>query len=138
MKVAMPRSSCRPTSSGLLRFGGAALVIGLALTGCTFADEPVAAAPTATAETAPAPTPTPTPDPIVDTGPAEGAMGPVETDAEGTIRYTTVEGDVGGLICDRFGRAYWQLERLDGAGGFDCNTIIGVGIVVIPNNSEKP
>ena len=64
-------------------------------------------------------------------------MGPVETDADGTIRYTTVDGDVGGLICDRFGRAYWQLEREDGTNS-SCFTIIGAGVVVIPNTSEKP
>ncbi|TFD47882.1 hypothetical protein E3T55_15155 [Cryobacterium frigoriphilum] len=129
---------------GLLKLGGLAIIAGILLTGCTFADEPAVSSPSATVEPTPTPEPTPeptlepTPDPIVDTGPAEGAMGPVETDAEGNIRYTTVDGDVGGLICDRFGRAYWQLERLDGAGGFDCHTIIGVGVVVIPNTSEKP
>lgn len=132
----MPLTSPFTPSFRWLNVAGVALAGALLLTSCTFATDapPVSPSVSPTAE----PTPTPTPDPIVDTGPAEGAMGGTETDAEGTIRYTTVEGDVGGLICDRFGRAYWQLDRENNNAGFNCHTILGVGVVVIPTTNEKP
>ena len=84
------------------------------------------------------PTPSPKADPIVDSGPIEGAMGPVETDADGVLRYTAVEGDVGGLVCERFGRAYWQLESNLTSGGFSCNSVIYLGEILTPTNDEKP
>lgn len=95
---------------------------------------------TATTEAGPtsSPTPKPTPEPIVDSGPVEGAMGTTETDADGVLRYTAVEGDVGGIICERFGRAYWQLESGLTSGGFSCNSVIYVGEVLTPTNDEKP
>ncbi|WP_460947417.1 hypothetical protein [Okibacterium endophyticum] len=64
----------------------------------------------------------------------------MEIDSEGRILYTVVEGDVGGLICDRFGRMWWQLERANGDNdGFDCYTVIDIGEVVVPtNNPDDP
>ena len=127
---------CCTMSLRQLSVAGVALIGALLLAGCTFSTNAPPAMPSASPMTVPIPTPTP--DSIVDTGPAEGAMGKTETDAEGTIRYTTVAGDVGGLICDRFGRAYWQLDREENNAGFDCHTILGVGVVVIPTTDEKP
>jgi len=88
--------------------------------------------------TTPTHTPTPTLQPIIDTGPIEGAMGPVETDADGVLRYIVVEGDVGGLVCERFGRAYWQLDSNLTSGGFSCNSVIYLGEILTPTHNEKP
>lgn len=108
----------------------------LFLTAC---DALSALAPTVESPTeSPNPTHTPTLQPIIDTGPVEGAMGPVETDADGVLRYTAVEGDVGGLVCERFGRAYWQLDSNLTSGGFSCNSVIYLGEILTPTSNAKP
>jgi hypothetical protein len=56
----------------------------------------------------------------------------------GTILYTGVSGDVGGPICDRFGRNYWQLNTVDDEGGFNCYSMIHVDEQLIVNNDRKP
>jgi hypothetical protein len=60
---------------------------------------------------APTQTPTPTvtePGPIVDSGPREGASGVATLLPDGNIRYVMQAGDVGGVVCDRFGRESYQ------------------------------
>ncbi|WP_104089905.1 hypothetical protein [Cryobacterium sp. N19] len=111
-----------------------ALAATLLLTACA-AEATPELAPT---EIAPTHSPAPTPDPIVDIGAMKGAMGTVETDADGVLRYTAVEGDVGGLVCERFGRAYWQLESNLTSGGFSCNSVIYVGEILTPTNDKNP
>jgi hypothetical protein len=44
----------------------------------------------------------------------------------------------GGLICDRFGRNYWQLNTVDDEGGFNCYSMIYVDEQLIVNNDRKP
>ncbi|MBB5643263.1 hypothetical protein [Cryobacterium roopkundense] len=108
---------------------------GLLVTACA-----VEAPPTPT-PSAPITTSEPTPSeplPIVDSGALEGAMGTAETDEEGVMRYTVVEGDVGGIVCDRFGRAWWQLDNERNSGGFDCHSMINIGDVVTLTNDKKP
>ena len=71
----------------------------------------------------------------MDNGPRDGARGSVEHDADGSILYTVVKGDVGGIVCDRFERKWWQLETQDHQGGFDCYSSISPGQVLVPNTS---
>jgi hypothetical protein len=89
-------------------------------------------------QTAPAPLPELEPDasPIVDRGPRPEANGSVEMHADGFLVYTVAEGDVGGLICDRLGRKWWQLETLDRQSGFDCLSMVYGGMKVVPTTAS--
>lgn len=100
---------------------------------------PPTLSPTRTPSPSPTRTPAPTEGPlefvgapIVDSGPREMAMGLAELQSDGTWHYTVVEGDVGGVICDRFGRQYWQVETLGNWRGFSCMATVYPGLVVIP------
>ena len=77
------------------------------------------------------------PDDISDSGPREGASGEAKQDENGYWYYKVVSGDVGGIICDRFGRKWWQLETSDRQAGFDCYTMVYPGQIVIPTSYEK-
>ena len=107
-----------------------------ALTGCTPTFEPVPSAQPHSASDVPTSAPATEP-PIIDSGPTDGAMGDAAQLPDGTWRYTAVEGDVGGLICDRFDRAWWQMEYPDAGQGLNCNTMINPGTEVILNNAER-
>jgi hypothetical protein len=80
--------------------------------------------------TAPTPLPSATPPPIVDGGPMAMANGTAEPLPDGTVRYVVVEGDVGGVICDRFGLSWQQLQFEDGRGGDTCYSNVFPGEVV--------
>ncbi|TFD89902.1 hypothetical protein [Cryobacterium serini] len=115
-----------------------ALAATLALTACGPSSTPEPSpAEAATTQAGPT-TSTPVPEPIVDSGPIQGAMGTTETNVSGILRYTVVEGDVGGLVCQRFGRAYWQLESDLTSGGFSCNSVIYLGEILTPTNDVRP
>lgn len=112
----------------------AVLAAALILTACTTQSAPEPG-PT---EAGPTASHSPIPDPIIDSGPVDGARGTTETDADGVLRYTVVEGDVGGIVCDRFDRAYWQLETNLDKGGFSCNGMISIGEILTPTNDVRP
>ena len=61
-------------------------------------------------------------------------MGASEQNENGTWRYTVVEGDVGGIICDRFGREYWQLAKPKGHKSFNCYSMIYVGDLLVAHD----
>lgn len=121
------------------------VVLGVAvvfLTGCAAlgmsTNNASSATPSEDAVTEPTPTQTFKPfSTIVDSGPREGANGEALQDAEGNWYYRVVSGDVGGIICDRFGRSWWQLETIDRQNGFDCHTMIYVGQIVIPTTYSQ-
>jgi len=85
----------------------------------------------------PEPTTTPTvPTPITDSGPTPHASGKATATGKGELRYVVQPGDVGGAICDRFGRADWQgfLEDKNGApknGALSCSVFSYPGQVMI-------
>lgn len=117
----------------------AALVTVLA--GCTLAspergDSP---APTSTTDASSAtPTATPTPSPVptdqfVDSGPTEFATGDATELPDGALRYIVQPGDVGNVICERFGRDYWQGYLAD-ADGKPVNGALGCMIVSFPGD----
>lgn len=81
-------------------------------------------------------TPDQTELPILDGGPRPMANGTLATGPEGFLVYTVAEGDVGGVICARLGREWWQLETLDRQSGFDCNSAVYVGQVVVPTSAS--
>jgi hypothetical protein len=62
----------------------------------------------------------------VDGGAREMANGTAVENADGSLTYTVVEGDVGGVICDRFGLSGQQLQNDDG-NGTTCYVMIDVG-----------
>jgi hypothetical protein len=86
----------------------------------------------------PAPLPEGAPDspPIVDSGARPQASGTVEIHPEGFLVYTVAEGDVGGVICDRLGRKWWQLETIDRQSGFDCLSMVYGGMQVVPTTAS--
>ena len=102
------------------------------LSGCTFAGSSGAAEPTSVRSTSTSTpsTPTPAPPPIVDSGPTTMANGTAEALADGTVRYVVAEGDVGGVICDRFGLSWLQLQYEDERGGVTCFTSVFPGDVL--------
>jgi hypothetical protein len=103
----------------------------LVLAGCASPrdDAEPAPAPTRPA-TAPTSEPTATPPPIVDSGHITMANGTAEPLPDGSVRYVVVEGDVGGVICDRFGLSWQQLQFEDGRGGDTCFSMVYPGEVV--------
>jgi len=123
----------RRTVSSVL--GCAFLAIGLtvSLTGCGLMDELTAAEPTS-AENAPAASPTPKPTtspfPIIDGGAQDMANGTATTNPDGTVTYIVADGDVGGVICDRFGLAWAQLQYEDLRGGINCYAFVYPGDVL--------
>ncbi|ROS51662.1 hypothetical protein EDF50_1983 [Frigoribacterium sp. PhB24] len=85
----------------------------------------------------PTPTSTPTSAPIVDLGEREGAAGVVQEKPDGALEYVVVAGDVTSVVCDRFGRRWWQVSRPATAGPFDCNTAVMVGDVLVPTDEPQ-
>ncbi|MBA8814391.1 hypothetical protein SOM11_14205 [Frigoribacterium sp. CFBP9039] len=85
----------------------------------------------------PTPTSMPTTAPIVDMGEREGASGVVGENPDGALEYVAVAGDVTSVVCDRFGRRWWQMSRPATAGPFDCNTAVMVGDVLVPTDEPQ-
>lgn len=77
------------------------------------------------------PTPAPTVEPIVDSGAIEHATGVGEYLPDGTVRYVVQDGDITGVICDRFGLNGNQLVYEDGTLGKNCYSMIFPGDVVV-------
>lgn len=77
-----------------------------------------------TVETPVSPSPTPKPtktiEPIVDSGARYGANGAATPNDDGSVTYVVADGDVGGVVCDRFGLSWSQLQYEDGRGGINC------------------
>lgn len=69
---------------------------------------------------------------LVDAGPREHATGEARQNADGYWFYAVTQGDTAAAICSRFGRSWWQLETIEGRGGFDCSSSIHVGDILIP------
>ena len=121
-------------------------MVGLGVSGCVGTSEPTA---TGTSSALPSTTSAPTaaaeagaeaevtPGPITDLGARDGANGSTETTGDGTIRYTVAEGDVTGIVCDRFERRWWQLERPGTDGPFDCNAPSYPGDVLVPTDEPQ-
>ena len=117
----------------------AALVTVLA--GCTLLgpERGGSPAPTSTTDASSAtPTATPTPSPVptdqfVDSGPTEFATGDATELPDGALRYIVQPGDVGNVICERFGREYWQGYLAD-ADGNPVNGALGCMIVSFPGD----
>lgn len=63
------------------------------------------------------------------------ATGVFEQHPDGFWTYIVADGDVGGVICDRLGRRWWQLETLDRQGGFDCYSMVYQGQVLVPTTA---
>ncbi len=80
--------------------------------------------------------PSASPEPIADLGPRPMANGAATRDPSGAWLYTVVEGDVAGVICDRFGREWWQLETLDRQDGFDCYSTIHPGQTLVTTTAS--
>lgn len=118
----------------------AALVTVLA--GCTLLSPERGGSPSPTSTTTDAssatPTATPTPSPVptdqfVDSGTTEFATGDATELPDGALRYIVQPGDVGNVICERFGREYWQGYLAD-ADGKPVNGALGCMIVSFPGD----
>jgi hypothetical protein len=113
------------TSTSARAILGAAVLL-VSLTGCFgTTDSSPGPTPTVVADS-PSPTPSPTPEPIVDGGARDMARGTATANIDGSLTYTVVAGDVGGVICDRFGLSGQQLQNDDG-NGTTCYVVIEVG-----------
>jgi hypothetical protein len=118
---------------------GAVLVT--VLTGCSLLgpERGGSPAPTSTTDASSAtPTATPTPSPVptdqfVDSGPTDFATGDATELPDGALRYIVQPGDVGNVICERFGREYWQGYLAD-ADGNPVNGALGCMIVSFPGD----
>lgn len=77
----------------------------------------------------------PKPDPIVDLGVREGAHGESIGDPDVGWRYQVVAGDNTGSVCERFARAWWQMETVDRQAGFDCFSMIYPGEILVPTDA---
>jgi hypothetical protein len=108
--------------TGSLSFLAAMTLSVAALTGCTLPYEGSQGPAQSLGEATSMPTPMPTaaPDPILDSGPREMATGTVTSNDDGSLTYIVAEGDVGEVICDRFGLSWQQLQFADERGGATC------------------
>jgi hypothetical protein len=99
----------------------------LLLAGCTSTTETPVVEPAPTQSNVSTPEPSATPEPIVDGGPREMANGTASLNADGTVAYVVAEGDVAGVICDRFGVSGQQLQFEDSRGGASCYVTLSPG-----------
>lgn len=70
---------------------------------------------------------------FVDSGPTELATGEATELPDGALRYVVQSGDVGAVICERFGRAYWQGFLADPSGN-PVNGAIGCQLFSYPGD----
>ena len=112
------------------------------LAGCTLLGPERGGSPSPTSTTTDAssatPTATPTPSPVptnqfIDSGPTEFATGDATELPDGALRYIVQPGDVGNVICERFGREYWQGYLAD-ADGNPVNGALGCMVVSFPGD----
>jgi hypothetical protein len=99
----------------------------LLLAGCTSTTDTTVVEPAPTQADVSTPEPSATPEPIVDGGPREMANGTAAPNADGTVAYVVAEGDVAGVICDRFGLSGQQLQFEDSRGGASCYVTLSPG-----------
>jgi hypothetical protein len=99
----------------------------LVLVGCTSTNDATVVEPAPTQSTVSTSEPSPTPEPIVDGGPRDMANGTASPNADGTMAYVVAEGDVAGVICDRFGLSGQQLQFEDSRGGASCYVTLSPG-----------
>jgi hypothetical protein len=117
----------------LLSFCAAALFLS-ALTSCAMMNgiqgEPTHSRQAVSASPTPMPTEEVTPTPIIDSGPREMATGSATPNSDGSLTYVVADGDVGGVICDRFGLSWQQMQFVDGRKGDTCFASVYPGEVV--------
>jgi hypothetical protein len=119
--------------TGLLALSASAVFV---LAGCSVLDD-ADIGPSNTLPSSAAPvTPPPAPTPIVDSGSTPGAAGSAELNDDGTLTYTVVEGDITGVVCDRFGISGMQLDFEDGRGGATCYVNIDPGELLNLDSSK--
>jgi hypothetical protein len=107
-----------------------ASVVVLLLTGCSSADSVDVVEPEPTQSTVSTPAPSATPEPIVDGGARDMANGAASVNSDGSVAYVVAEGDVGGIICERFGISGQQLQYEDLRGGINCYAYLYPGDVL--------
>jgi hypothetical protein len=105
----------------------AVVVVIASVSGCAFGAPTPQPVPTTSVSTA-TPSPTATaPAAVIDGGPREMATGVGEPQPDGSVLYTVEPGDVGGIICERFGLDIKELQQEDGRGGMSCYTALMPG-----------
>jgi len=106
------------------------LLVCVVLAGCTGVGPTPGLSPPST------PTPTASPSPrtaaVVDGGARPMAEGKAAPQPDGSVQYTVAEGDVSGVVCERFGLTRTELRGIDASkSGYRCGVMIFVDEVLL-------